>query len=678
MPTSLSDRILQSGVSKVSRPIPWPNVSVGSGTARGASSQAAFDFNRSIANNVNRVNRPFASTANTVSLYRERAAIRAEQAALKRAAELAARRAEASAVNAARQGAMRRTAAAIGQRVAVGAGRVGGFASRLPVAGPALAKLSPWVPKAGPFFVLAGLQLIPSVMEYFAPDVQSWLLGGWKGRGQGDIPPNAGGIDTSAKPGVSYTVQEFVTFGDGSVSSLQTAGPYTVINSYYFAKEGDTWFRYRNTSATNGGTERREFGKTPPFRNYFVRVFSNGVELTPAPFVIRPGIVANPPGKSATPQTPKDNAQSARDKALAVAALTGAAGLLGAPGRPLPNPAKNQDRKVGQAPGSAGQPDPAPEKTPFPSSDSCKGNACGSANLDASKANTEKLDDLLKYLQALGIGDIRATVNRIDEKVGPQLTDEFGRKTGLAGAALNTIERVKKVGSYLQFDRALNLLTFAATVHNAAMLSNNLIQTLEGTLSNALAAIGIKDTEGNALDISNVVGKTVQSAITSAIGAENYTSLSAAWKRANRIYQAGANVLYSVQSLRFSLTNILETIGGWNARVGNALKKWGVVGGNAYGWMPPSPNFDSPFFRAIENSEQVLSNIDNVASEALSIQETVTQLGTQKTALTAELTTGAEKAMTENQPVKAAAAASKAASVSPNIEATDLQKPGGV
>jgi predicted RND superfamily exporter protein len=92
--------------------------------------------------------------------------------------------------------------------------------------------------------------------------------------------------------------------------------------------------------------------------------------------------------------------------------------------------------------------------------------------------------------------------------------------------------------------------------------------------------------------------------------------------------------------------------------------------------MNPSPNFDNKFTRALERVEDTVSQVDSVSSEILSAQETVTQIGNQKTELLNSLGLGDEKPQAENQPQKTAALAAKAVSVSPNIEATDLVKPG--
>jgi hypothetical protein len=64
--------------------------------------------------------------------------------------------------------------------------------------------------------------------------------------------------------------------------------------------------------------------------------------------------------------------------------------------------------------------------------------------------------------------------------------------------------------------------------------------------------------------------------------------------------------------------------------VGNALRKFGEVAEKAYGWMNPQPNFQNKFFTVLETTQNVVSQVDSIASEVLSVQETFKQLGDQK------------------------------------------------
>lgn len=344
------------------------------------------------------------------------------------------------------------------------------------------------------------------------------------------------------------------------------------------------------------------------------------------------------------------------------------------------------------------EPIPVVQFPPFPVAPKLgSGNACKTADpctqkisdgvdsandkaTDIGKTVKDLTDKLDKALQGLDI----VLLLKIDKKLGPEveggLSGQGKRIFDLVGRVQATAsaigEKLGKFAKWARLGQLVSILTLITTLHNALMLSRSVGETLLSMLSNGLAVFGIKDDQGNAYELGDLIGKTVENMMKETIGTENYTTLSTNFKKANRIYQAAANLGNSIQSLRFSVVSALETIGGWNARIGNALKRSGVVNESSYSWMNPSPNFDNKFTQALERVEDVVSQVDSVASEILSAQETVTQIGNQKTELLNSLGLGTEKPQTENQPQKTAAIASKAASAAPNIEATDLNKPG--
>jgi hypothetical protein len=243
----------------------------------------------------------------------------------------------------------------------------------------------------------------------------------------------------------------------------------------------------------------------------------------------------------------------------------------------------------------------------------CAGNSCGSAIQNQVKSNGDKLNQLNTLLNGVDLGLLKV----IDNKLGPQ-----------APGGLST--RISKLSKWLHLDRALNILIWWQTLHNAYMLSNNLGQTLTSAISNVLAVIGIKDKDDNPLDIGEILGKQFDEAAKTALGEKTWGGMKAEWKKYNRIYQAAANLLNSIQSIGQSILSALEVIGSWNAKIGNALRKWGEVGEKAYGWMNPTPNFQNKFFTALEVAENVVSQVDSIASEVLSAQDTIKQLGGQK------------------------------------------------
>lgn len=205
-----------------------------------------------------------------------------------------------------------------------------------------------------------------------------------------------------------------------------------------------------------------------------------------------------------------------------------------------------------------------------------------------------------------------AWFQKIDNKLGAQLPG------GLAG-------KLTRFTQWLQLDRALNVLIFAATVHNAFMLSNDIGQTLIGALNNILQLIGLKDDDGKSFDIGSIISNTVENFIKSIVGDDNYQSITTAWAKANRIYQATVNVLNNFQGLASTILSGLEMTLGKIAKIGNALRKSGEVLESAYGWMNPQPKLNR-VTQTLESLQNGASTIQMVTQAPLDIINATTEL----------------------------------------------------
>ena len=293
-----------------------------------------------------------------------------------------------------------------------------------------------------------------------------------------------------------------------------------------------------------------------------------------------------------------------------------------------------------------------PPKPPTGTKQKCQ-NGCMAGLETGQEAILDKLGKGVNF--GLNAADL-ALLNTINSKMGDQLPG------GLAG-------KLTRLSQWLHLDRALNLLTYVNTLHNAYMLSNGLSQTLFSMVSNVLAAVGIKDAENNPLDIAAIVGKSVDAYAKSVLGVSTVDGIKAEWKKYNRIYQAAANLLSAFQSIGQSILGAMEVIGSMVGKIGNAMRKWGVVGEKAFGWMNNTPNYQSPFFIALEKVETITSNIDSIASSVLSGQDSVTQLQTQK----AEL----DKSLKQDEGSKQGKESAEAAKVKTNEEKakTDSKPP---
>ncbi|MBD2519955.1 hypothetical protein H6G93_34440 [Nostoc sp. FACHB-973] len=258
------------------------------------------------------------------------------------------------------------------------------------------------------------------------------------------------------------------------------------------------------------------------------------------------------------------------------------------------------------------------------------GGCLGSRHDQTQQQNVENGSRLDAINAALNGGNLAANTQllagqaTILERLGAQVPG------GISG-------KLERLAKWLHLDRALNILIWWQTLHNAYMLSANLGQTLTSAISNVLAAIGIEDAEGSPLDIGAILGGQFDSLAKTVIGETEWGGIKAEFKKWNRIYQAAANLMNSIQSIGYSILSALEVVGSWVALIGNALRRWGEVSERAYRWMNPTPNFQNKFFTTLEKAEDVVSQIDSVASEVLSVQETVTQIGEQKEQFTKAL-----------------------------------------
>ncbi len=190
--------------------------------------------------------------------------------------------------------------------------------------------------------------------------------------------------------------------------------------------------------------------------------------------------------------------------------------------------------------------------------------------------------------------------------------------------------KLTRFTQWLQLDRALNVLTFAATVQNHLMLSNDIGQTLLGAFTNVLTLIGLKDDNDQPLDIGNIINSTIENLVKGIVGAENYTVISEAWSKANRIYQATNNVLNSFLNLSQTFLQASELIAANTGKIGNALRKGGVILESAYGWMNPQPKFNrvTGFLEKFQNGA---STIQMVTQAPLDIVNATTELTTAST-----------------------------------------------
>ncbi|BAZ02249.1 hypothetical protein NIES37_62610 [Tolypothrix tenuis PCC 7101] len=238
---------------------------------------------------------------------------------------------------------------------------------------------------------------------------------------------------------------------------------------------------------------------------------------------------------------------------------------------------------------------------------------------------------------------IKAALARIEAKTTTNLgiTNIVNLKLGsqVIGGITGQIQRF---ASWSMLDRITNLITLATTLHNATMLSNDIVSTLTSSITNTLAVFGLKDAEGNPYDAGDLIKGSIADLLKRTLGLENYVKLTLAWKQANRIYQAGANILSTVRNIIDSTRDIAVVTGVNVADIGNALRNEGVVSDDAY--KPMSTNLGTTKLQRmvdkLDNLSDAASSIETVTSSVRSIKEDVEELTNQKAEFKKALTSG--------------------------------------
>ncbi|WLT39555.1 hypothetical protein NON20_08760 [Synechocystis sp. B12] len=229
----------------------------------------------------------------------------------------------------------------------------------------------------------------------------------------------------------------------------------------------------------------------------------------------------------------------------------------------------------------------------------------------------------------------------VNAKLGPQVA---GGITGWLG----------RFAKSLYLDKALNFINVLLNIHNGMMLSRNLVMTLGEVQNLVINAIGkqMKNETLEQFDVNKEVGKAFKGLIESILGKEKSDNLTKRIARYNRIISSATNILNNVESMLFSLSEMMSLAGEYQGKVGNALKRSGVILEDSYEamqekWrMMTNQRFAKidRVLRGIDKSTEVADNLAGIAGEAVEIPEYLEQIQKDRKEL--------EKAIKEGEPKK--------------------------
>lgn len=275
----------------------------------------------------------------------------------------------------------------------------------------------------------------------------------------------------------------------------------------------------------------------------------------------------------------------------------------------------------------------------------------------ATRSRLQNLDDF-----------IRPTLNNIGDNV-QRTFDRLGH------VFRGIMDRFDKLARWLRLPLLFDALSLIVVLHNAAMLSHNLIQTLGQIIDTSLDIIGLKDENDESFNISEILGKQANDLMKGIVGEATWTETTTQWKKLNNIYRAASQVIYSLQSIIDSGRSIMEFGAEMTGKIGNALKKAGVVFENAYNWFPENMNSAvarhtrlNQMIAGVQSVDDTAGALEGAVSEVKSGQDTIKELKEQRQKLNEAITQLSNDKNTEQT-------TAKQESSSPTIQPTDLKTP---
>jgi hypothetical protein len=254
--------------------------------------------------------------------------------------------------------------------------------------------------------------------------------------------------------------------------------------------------------------------------------------------------------------------------------------------------------------------------------------------------------------------------------------------TPLANTGTTIFEGINKIQVWgdkfsksLRLDRVYNALAVMLQIHNAAILSRNLGESLGFLIDASLQALRLKDENDEEFNLTQVIGTSIENFIKSIIGNDIYNGLSRQWKLISAIYSSAINIYEMSLSAFGGLAEGVSVIGEYQGKIGNALKRSGGVMQNAYDWM--EENFKIKMTRAgylgrvadgLQEAEDVVANVTEFPESINEVYSTYDEAADEiKEARQAAEQLRQVKITTETQ--------NKTDSQSPNIADNDAFKP---
>lgn len=242
------------------------------------------------------------------------------------------------------------------------------------------------------------------------------------------------------------------------------------------------------------------------------------------------------------------------------------------------------------------------------------GNQTNDINNAAAAANNNLLDKINVGLNAANLaadGAAMGMLGTINNKLGDQIPG------GLGGM-------LTKFRKWSGIDRIINLLSITTSIHNAIMLSNNVVDTLFTILDNIIAIPRlVADSEAEPVDSREVFNGAFDSFMKGIFGVQQWEDFKTRWAAANRIYQSSSNVIDNVRQMGSNISDSVQIVGSWTAELGNGLVEEGILGEDNWKYKPEDPKIKGGIFGKIDKFNNTVGELDDKLNSILQVTQNI-------------------------------------------------------
>lgn len=229
---------------------------------------------------------------------------------------------------------------------------------------------------------------------------------------------------------------------------------------------------------------------------------------------------------------------------------------------------------------------------------------CTGSRFDALQGSQNNILNALNTAQNTGQTALLIAMNRTIDLMNTKL-GSLVPGGGIGGQLLRSV-------TFAGIDRILTLATFAASIHNAMMLSNSIKETLFSTLDNIFAIPQlIINPNGETVDSKEVFTKYLDSYFANLFGASEWAAIKAQWKAYSTIYSSAAQGWSNTREIFNDTQELMNSARNYTAQLGNALVDEGVISEDNWDYKDPKHKIKSKQLDRLTRMSQGLETIDN-------------------------------------------------------------------